>query len=327
MNFDYSLLTTALQELIVKAVFSDYPYNMEKDYQVITGKNSRRFTDAGIQAEEPLAVGIMDTGKPEALEKTLRWYSENFNYQIHVITYSANLENSDISSRYSNATFIVFPKAPSLAQRINALANECVATYFLVTRTDVDMEIFNCIQDFRSSQNTVMITPLVFNSEHELIPTVRAPHIDRKEIDSLSFLPSKGKDENLYPFLGLGLYNRSLFQKLRGYDEQIKGAYWQLLDFGTRCWLYGYNIYSVNSMVISFPGRQSLMEDRSECEGIERFYTKALCVTIGRNGIPKVRRAYRTDKKFLANEVKPRASLYKNDFQTLCAFWKNPDKD
>lgn len=306
-----------------------FTMNIEKKYQVISGDNLFGQPIRTLGKEEKLAIGIMDTGTVEELENTIEWYSENFNHGLHVITYQERLSREYIQKRFPKVVYIIFNKAPSLAQRLNAFANECLTNYFYVTRSDVETCMFDwqLIENkMRANDHTAAVTPLVFNQNHELIPTLNVPHFDGNDIEPLSFQPSKLDDPNLYPFLGLGLYDRALFQRMRGLDEEIRGAYWQVLDFGTRCWLYGYNIFSVNYLALVFPNKKSLMEDRSPCIGMERFYTKALCVNISRSGKAKVHRKYKTDKNVMLTEVQPRASLYKTDFQTLCDIWKMPSK-
>ena len=168
----------------------------------------------------------------------------------------------------------------------------------------------------KEEEHPAMICPRIFNKSNEEIPAIRAPRLSGKEVDPLSFMPAAGPTANLYPFLGIGLYDRALFQRLRGYDESISGAYWQTLDFGTRCWLYGYPIYTMSDIAVLFFGKQFLIEDRTEVQGCERFYSKALAVRQikGRNFI---RKTSRMSSKVISEEVKPRLGLYKTDFHTL----------
>ena len=302
---------------------------MEQKYQVVTGKQDISHLINQLHKEEVLAIGIMDTGTRDELEQTLGWYVQYFNHELYVITQKDRIPADVMQVNYPDVTFIVFDKAPDLAERVNALADECMTTYFLLTRSDTALAEFNweaISAKMRSEIHPAVLCPLVFNKDKELVPTVRAPRLDRNGIDPLSLMPSSGTDQNLYPFLGLGLYDRALFQRLRGFDGKISGAYWQTLDFGTRCWLYGYPVLSVNDIAILFFSKQFLFEDRSETAGVERFYTKALCVNMV-HGRTKVKKNIRTDKRVLANEVKPRAGLYRTDFKTLCATWKLPDEN
>ncbi|MCR4675690.1 MAG: hypothetical protein K5634_00470 [Sphaerochaetaceae bacterium] len=297
-----------------------------QNYQIISRHSDINHLISGLHSEEFLAVGIMDTGTRENLEESLRWYTNNYNHNIHVITQSERINQDNMNSMFPDVTFIVFDQAPSLSERINALANTCGTTYFFVTRSDVDLVDFNwqgIEKTMQSEPRPVVVTPLIFNKGKELIPSVRAPHMHEKDIEPMSFIPGRGIDANLYPFLGLGLYNRAIFQRIRGYDDEIENAYWQALDFGTRSWLYGYPIYSSCDLAVIFFGKQFLIEDRSENKTVSRYYTKALSVRMVRGRII-VKKGYKTDKRFMIDQVKPRAGLYKTDFATLCENWIIP---
>lgn len=300
---------------------------MNQKYSVITRKQDIGQLINQLHREEFLAVGIMDTGTADDLFNTLDWFVANFNYCLHVVSQSDRFPIDELQTRYPDVTFIVFPKAPSLAERVNALADVCMTTYFLTMRSDTNLMSFDwkpIEAKMKQDDHPAVITPWIFNKSNEEIPILRAPRMRGKEIEPLSFMPSVECHPNLYPFLGIGLYDRALFQRLRGYDEEISGAYWQTLEFGTRCWLYGYPVYTMSEMAVLFYSKQFLIEDRSEQQGFERFYSKALSVRQikGRNFI---RKGPKMSGKVINEEVKPKIGLYKTDFQTLCESWKNPE--
>ena len=300
---------------------------VNQKYSIISRKQDIGQLINQLHREEFLAVGIMDTGTVEDLFATLDWFVGNFNYCLHVVSQSERFPVDEMQARYPDVTFIVFPKAPSLAERVNALADVCMTTYFLTMRSDTNMMNFDwkpLEAKMKAEDHPAMICPWIFNKSNEEIPTLRAPHMRGKEVEPLSFMPSAKCHENLYPFLGIGLYDRALFQRLRGYDEEISGAYWQTLDFGVRCWLYGYPVYTMSDIAVLFYSKQFLIEDRSEQQGFERFYSKALSVhqIKGRNFI---RKGPKMIGKVINEEVKPRIGLYKTDFQALCETWTNPE--
>ena len=300
---------------------------VNQKYSIISRKQDIGQLINQLHREEFLAVGIMDTGTVEDLFATLDWFVGNFNYCLHVVSQSERFPVDEMQARYPDVTFIVFPKAPSLAERVNALADVCMTTYFLTMRSDTNLMNFDwkpLEAKMKAEDHPAMICPWIFNKSNEEIPTLRAPHMRGKEVEPLSFMPSAKCHENLYPFLGIGLYDRALFQRLRGYDEEISGAYWQTLDFGVRCWLYGYPVYTMSDIAVLFYSKQFLIEDRSEQQGFERFYSKALSVhqIKGRNFI---RKGPKMIGKVINEEVKPRIGLYKTDFQALCETWTNPE--
>lgn len=300
---------------------------MNQKYSIISRKQDIGQLINQLHREEFLAVGIMDTGTVEDLFSTLDWFVGNFNYCLHVVSQSERFPVDEMQARYPDVTFIVFPKAPSLAERVNALADVCMTTYVLTMRSDTNLMNFDwkpIEAKMKAEDHPAMISPWIFNKSNEEIPTLRAPHMRGKEVEPLSFMPSAKCHENLYPFLGIGLYDRALFQRLRGYDEEISGAFWQTLDFGVRCWLYGYPVYTMSDIAVLFYSKQFLIEDRSEQQGFERFYSKALSVhqIKGRNFI---RKGPKMIGKVINEEVKPRIGLYKTDFQALCETWTNPE--
>jgi GT2 family glycosyltransferase len=280
-----------------------------------------------LHREEFLAVGIMDTGTPEDLVDTLDWFVGNFNYCLHVVSQNDRFNVDEMQNKYPDVTFIIFPKAPSLAERVNALADVCMTTYFLTMRSDTNLMNFDwkpLEAKMKEDEHPAMICPWIFNKSNEKIPTIRVPHLQGREVSPLSFMPTAPCLENLYPFLGIGLYDRALFQRLRGYDEEISGAYWQTLDFGVRCWLYGYPIYTMSDIAVLFYAKQFLIEDRTEQQGFERFYSKALAVHQVK-GRAYIRKGPKMSSRFINEEVKPRIKSYRTDFTALCEHWKNPE--
>ena len=311
---------------IAKYDFCLYYISVDQKYQIISRKQDIGRLINQLHREEFLAVGIMDTGTKDDLIESISWFSQNFNYCLHVVTQSDRITQDSIQTIFPDVTFIVFPKIPSLAERINAFANVCMTTYFIVTQSNTSFMSFDwkpIEAKLKEELHPAVICPWIFNKSNEKIPTVRAPKLNGKEIEPMSFMPRSECDSTLYPFLGLGIYDRALFQRLRGYDNNISGTYWQTLDFGVRCWLFGYPVYTMPYMSVLFYGMQFLIEDRTELDGVERFYTKNLAIkqSKGRNYIKK---GYKTSGRVLAEEVKPRLALYKTDFQSLCDSWKNP---
>ena len=142
----------------------------------------------------------------------------------------------------------------------------------------------------------------------------------------MSFTPSIDSDEeepNLYPVMEIGLYDRALFQRLRSYDTLISGEFYQALDFGVRCYLLGYRIFTSRALALQFPKRLSIIEDRSLCDGSDRFYTKAMSIRriAGKNVIEKWK-PY-VDKEVLNDEVKKKQMIMqKTDFFTIMKNWK-----
>ncbi len=307
---------------------------MDDAYRVYPRKRDigRRINQ--LHQEEPLAVGILDIGTQQELVSCIDWYVLNFNSCLHVITVEGNDDIEQWRLRWPDVTWIAFKNHTLLAEKLGALADECYTTYFMVVRSDMELVHYdrNLLARHAGRQPVpAVLSPLLYNSQDELLPTLSAPCLEKKNMASLSFFPRKGKlssQENFVPFLGLGMYERALFQRMRGFDSQIISDYWQCYDFAGRTWLCGYPFYVTPSFAFRFSTRISVVEERTEPLGINRMYTKLLGVQQikGKNFLNP--RMSRVEKDVLEDEVRTRLLLlYKQDFSMLVQGWKAPEED
>ena len=300
-------------------------------YKILRRRQDVGMRISSLYREQQLAIGILDMGSHEELLSTIDWYLQNMNLLLHVVTTEKVADELELTTRYPDVTFLCFENYVTVGECINAFADVCFTTYFLVVRSDVEIIAFNGAQLiglFAEHNHPALITPYILNAEGELLPTLRAPYLRGKLLDPISAFPNSEKvmqQDNLYPLMGLGLYDRALFQRLRGYDEEIGGEFYQLMDFGIRCFLFGYRIYTISDLAIRFPNRHSIIEDRSNCPGVNRCYTKALSVIrlAGKNVTQKWK-PY-VDKELLKTEVKEKQiKLQKQDFFNLMKNWPMP---
>jgi len=299
----------------------------------------RRRLDLGsrihqLHSTEQLAIGILDTGTPEQLEENLSWYVEHMNYALHVVTQEGRLDITAMQEAYKAVTFLVFPSSALTGEKINAVANECHTSYFLIVRSDLLLVRFDGAALFALMAEKgapAALASLIANMDKEIAPTLRSPHLEERRLEPRSHFPTEGApggENTLYPVMALGLYDRALFQRLRGFDEKIHSEYFQALDWGIRCYLLGHTIQATSHLLMQFADRQSIIEDRSESEGFKRCYTKALSIQQikGKNLIRKYKGF--VDKEALSDEVKKRLLwLLKSDFFQLLEHWQFPAEE
>ncbi|MDY5930865.1 MAG: hypothetical protein SPJ34_02420 [Candidatus Ornithospirochaeta sp.] len=302
------------------------------NYRIIHRHQDLGLRISSLYRQQQLAVGILDLGSEEDLVSSLDWYMGNMNIALHVMTTQSRIDEFPVLDKYPDVTFIIFKNPATTGEYINAFADECYSTFFLVVRTDSELIAFEgdrLITAMSDRNHPAIITPVMISATGEIMPTLRAPFIRGKQVEPLSFVPDleAPEQDNLYPVMELGLYDRALFQRLRGFDPQINGEYFQAMDYGVRCFLLGYRAVTMKELAIRFPGRVSIVEDRSECEGVERFYTKALSIRriAGKNVVEKWK-PY-VDKELLNDEIKKKQLiLQKTDFFTLISTWSVRDK-
>ena len=302
------------------------------DYRVMHQRQDVGIRISSLYRQQQLAIGILDLASKDELIESLKWYTANMSNPIYVITLQTRIDEEDWQAMFPDVNFIIFKQPATTGEYINVFADECYATYFLVVRTDAVLIAFDgerLMAAMAEKNHPAIITPVMISSALEVMPTLRAPYINGRQVDPMSFTPSIDMDEeelNLYPVMELGLYDRALFQRLRSYDTLISGEFYQAMDFGVRCFLLGYRIFTTKSLAIQFPTRLSIIEDRSLCDGSDRFYTKAMSVRriAGKNVVEKWK-PY-VDKEVLNEEVKKKQMLLqKTDFFTLMKNWKTRD--
>lgn len=277
------------------------------------------------QGRARLAIAILDhsRGGP-GLDEAIEWYRTHLNHTIFVVT-EGDVETR--AERYPDLSFIIFKTWATIGERINAVANECGANYFLITRSDLYLVRFDGSRLFSKGINRIGWASVIANSHKEIIPSLRIPSMEEGLLQADSDFPLMDEARaarTLYPVMGLGLYDRAVFQRLRGFDEQIESDYFQLLDWGLRAALLGHWVIASSALLMQFIERESVIEDRTECPGALRCYTKALSFKKKSNGtitLQKPRRAL-LDRQVWREEVKSRLRWQaKEDLPSLIASW------
>ncbi|HLW22492.1 MAG TPA: hypothetical protein VKZ39_04840 [Sphaerochaetaceae bacterium] len=301
---------------------------MKHNYQIFHRKQDIGKRISLLHREETLSIGMIAVETGETLAQAIEDISAFSSWPLHVLMYEEQGRIPELRKRFPSVTFIVYTGPVSFGTMANAMANECYTTFFYLMRSDIrclELDADAAIALLHRSDRPVAVTPTLVNRQGERIPVIQVPLLRDGLIDPVSFLPGTALQPTLYPFFGVGMYERALFQRLRGFDEQVGGVYWQTLDFGLRSWLYGYPIFNLPSLSCKFSHRQFIIEDRSEREGIRRVHTRALGMRQmhGKN-YPK--RAGRYADSHVLAEVKKRLALYKTDFQQLVDQWTAPEE-
>ena len=214
--------------------------------------------------------------------------------------YVLSMENSSesMSSRYDleslsvNFPFVRFilpQESLSPGEEINLAASEIPSPLFLVLWND--LKILRCggaermaerlLSERAENKNIykrLCTAPLIQDGSFETLPTLIAPALvpekkERNTIKTIPFIPRKEGLPTLYPFDGVGIYDRERFIRLNGFDPFIKNFYWQLMDFGFRSSLWGEEIAVTQLIKLSYEGSVPL-EDSTAGEGYLRFFLK-----------------------------------------------------
>ena len=253
-------------------------------YTAVGGKE--RSASSGISLVILNRPGFSRRSFFQEIEKT------GFDNVISIESSSPHYDIEELSGRFPFVRFILPENELNLGQQINLAASEVESPLFYVYRSDMKVvaggtakimaERLSVNEDEKSTGFKRLCTiPLILNSNYEILPTLVAPMTEKRKIRTAFFEPQtedsrlKGIGISLYPFDGIGIYDRQRFIQLGGYDETLKNIHWQLMDFGFRAFLWGEEIAFNVQFKLSYDGEMP-SEDQTVEESYKRFYLKNL---------------------------------------------------
>jgi hypothetical protein len=224
----------------------------------------------------------------QELEKT------GFDYVISIESSPERYDMEELSNRFPYLRFILPRREVSLGEQINLAASELDSPLFFVLWND--LAIFagggagrmaerlsgkteesdeNGADEKRSPFKRLCTVPVIQNSRFETLPSLIAPAVFRKKIRTVFFTPRYEGQLSLYPFDGVGIYDRERFIRLGGFDGTLQNTYWQFMDFGFRAQLWGEEIGLGQQIKLSYDGEIPAENNTAEAS-YRRFYLKNL---------------------------------------------------
>jgi hypothetical protein len=211
-----------------------------------------------------------------------------FDYVVSLEGPQDRYDLEDLCGRFSFVRFINHKESVSLGEQINLAVSEIESPLFLALWNDLRMLYGVSAEKIASwflegGGKRFCTVPVLQTPRFEILPTLTAPalyrpHLFRKSreaVASLRFPPLAEAQPTLYPFDGVGLYDRDRFVRLGGFDRNRGNPHWQLMDLGFRAHLWGEEIRSTQLIRLSCEGEPS-PEDTTADAGYRRFYLRNL---------------------------------------------------
>lgn len=201
-----------------------------------------------------------------------------FEQIISMETNSMNYNFEDFVNNFPTVKFIVPREEVTAGDLINIGMEECSSDYVLVLRDTVQISNFVLLPNAAQKlidKNDFCYVPRIFFDKTQTLPTIFAPFVSNGVLKVESYSDVVDNAPTLYPFDFLGLYNRSKFIQLGGFDYTIKSPYWQNLDLAFRAWLWGERIRMTTSIQFSYLEKYPVEDTTSNISQF-RFYLKNL---------------------------------------------------
>ena len=253
-------------------------------YTAVGGKE--RLASSGISAVVLYRPGLVRRSFFDDIEK------KGFDSIISIESCNPHYDIEELSIRFPFVRFILPEKEINPGEQINLAASEVQTPLFFVLRNDMKMIaggtakriVERLIAGPEDKDKTGSITtgfkrlctvPIIMNSNYEIFPSLSAPVTKKRKMKSVFLEPHNDEDLSLYPFDGIGIYDKQRFIQMGGYDYTIKKTHWQLMDFGFRAHLWGEQIALNNNLKLLYEGELPIANSSIE-ESYLRFYLKNL---------------------------------------------------
>jgi len=266
-------------------------------YAAVGGKE--RIAATGISAVILNRPGYVRRSFFTDIEKT------GFDNVISIESRAPHYDMEELAERFPFVRFILPEKEINQGEQINLAACEVQSPLFFVLRSDMKMiaggtarriaeRLRTAAEESETEENKtkekkpgfkrLCTVPIIMNSNYEILPSISAPVTHGKKLQSVFLEPHLEGDLSLYPFDGIGIYDKQRFINIGGYDITIKEAHWQLMDFGFRAWLWGEEIALNLHLKLSYEGELPV-ENNSIEENYRRFYLKNLAPVFRSNRV------------------------------------------
>jgi hypothetical protein len=215
-----------------------------------------------------------------------------FDYVLSIENSRERYDVEELSGRFPFVRFILLSEDISPGEQINLAVSELSGPLFFVLWNDLKIlsgggatrmaeRLYLSQEELQKTEGNGSVfkrlctIPVIQNARCETLPTLIAPAVKAKVVKTLAFAPLKEGLPSLYPFDGVGIYDRDRFIRLGGFDGTLKNPHWQLMDFGFRSCLWGEEISVTQLVKLSYDGEGPATDNTSEAS-YRRFYLKNL---------------------------------------------------
>ena len=183
-----------------------------------------------------------------------------------------------LAREFPNVRFLLIKAPSTIGERLNIGIGESRAPLVLTLWSDTRLSAFPPAAVGRMEKSGTLCTvPVARSARMDPIPSWQSPLWKKRRL-ALSFrVPQKDGEPTLFPFDYCGIFNREKFAQSGGFDPAIANPYWQKLDFGVRCFLWGERLRGTTEVVLTYTGAPP-EEDTTPDKGYKLFWLKNVAV-------------------------------------------------
>jgi hypothetical protein len=240
----------------------------------------------------PLTLLVLSRGdrlfRPELLKDL---YSRGIGEILWVEGNQSSADVDSLARDFPDVRFLLIKAPSTVGEMLNIGIAESRSPVVLSLWSDTRLSAFSPSLLLPIEKSGVVCTvPASRNARLEPIPSWQSPVLKRRRL-SLSYrAPRRDGEHTLFPFDYCGVYNKEKFAQSGGFDSRIANPYWQKLDFGFRCFLWGDRVLGTTQIALTYTGAPP-EENTTPDRGYKLFWLKNMAVRLRREmGVLPARR-------------------------------------
>ena len=257
------------------------PERAALSYAVVGGSRPDRIQRAPLRASLLLLNRGPRFSRPEALRE-----AEGLEVGEIISVERSSVEVDSLSREHPDVKFLLPRESATVGELINIGIAEARSRLVLVLWSDMRVEspqILGSRLDAAENEGSLCIAPELCGPDGSPLPVVASPRLQagRLGVARSPALPEEAS--TLYPFDYCGIYRKDRFLGIGGYEGLLGSAYWQKLEFGLRCHLWGESLVVRRDLRLSY-STDIAPEDTTPDPSYRRFYLRTVAVRVRREG-------------------------------------------
>ena len=231
----------------------------------------------------PLTLLVMSRGdrlfRPELLKDL---HARGIGEILWVERHEPSIDVDSLARDFPDVRFLLIKAPSTIGEMLNIGIGESRAPVVLSLWSDMRLSVFSPSILLPIEKSGVVCTvPVARNARLEPIPSWQSPVLKRRRFTLSYRAPRRDGEQTLFPFDYCGLYNREKFAQTGGFDPRIANPYWQKLDFGFRCFLWGDTVRGTTGISLTYTGTPP-EENTTPDRGYKLFWLKNMAVRLHR---------------------------------------------
>lgn len=240
----------------------------------------------------PLTLLVMSRGDRLFRAELLKdLQSRGIGEILWVERYEPSADVDSLARDFPDVRFLLIKAPSTVGEMLNIGIGESRAPVVLSLWSDTRLSIFSpSLLISMEKSGAVCTVPIARNAQLDPIPSWQSPVWKRRRLALSYRAPRRDGEYTLFPFDYCGVYNREKFAQSGGFDPSIGNPYWQKLDFGFRCFLWGDSLRGTTGIALTYTGAPP-EENTTPDRGYKLFWLKNMAVRLRREmGVLPARR-------------------------------------